>query len=221
EAPAAAGGARDASGAPTVDEAREFIAAAERELAEHGELAGRVFWVQANFITFDTNWLAARTGAESTELSVRLANGTKRFDGLELPEDLERKMNILRTGIVLPAPSRPGAAQELSDIATWLESTYSTGTYEYGGEALDLPALERIIDRSRDPEELAEVWAGWRTVSVPMAERYARMVEIANEGARELGFENLAEMWLSGYEMAPDEVEAEVDRLWSQVEPLY
>src|SRR5690606_41253712 len=97
--------------------------------------------------------------------------------------------------------------------ATGLESTYSTGTFEHRGERLDLPALERIIDHSRAPQELAEVWAGWRTVSIPMAERYARLVEIANEGARELGFENLAEMWLSGYEMAPDEIEAEVDRL--------
>ncbi|HEX7082110.1 MAG TPA: M2 family metallopeptidase [Gammaproteobacteria bacterium] len=205
----------------SVEDARAFIEAAEAELEENAEFVGRTFWVQANFITFDTNWLAARAGAESTELAVRLANGTKRFEGLELPETLERKMNILRTGITLPAPSREGAAQELADITTWLESTYSTGTYEYRGEELDLPALERIIDTSRDPQELAEVWTGWRTVSPPMAERYARMVEIANEGARELGFENLAEMWLSTYGLEPEEMEAEVNRLWSQVEPLY
>src|SRR5690606_31868552 len=103
-------GASDAAGAvgeATVDEALAFLAQAERELADYSELAGRVFWIQANFITFDTNWLASRIGAETTELAVRLANGTKRFEGLDLPEDVERKMNILRTGIVLPAPSRP------------------------------------------------------------------------------------------------------------------
>src|SRR5690606_5767609 len=110
---------------------------------------------------------------------------------VELPSEIERKMNILRTGITLPAPSRPGAAQELADIATWLESTYSTGTYTYRGAEQDLPALERLIDTSRDPAELADVWSGWRQVSVPMAERYSRMVDIANEGARELGFDDL------------------------------
>lgn len=219
--PAPAAASAGAADTPTVDEARRFIADAERELEEQYELAGRIYWVQANFITFDTNWLASRAGADMTELLVRLANGTKRFEGLELPDELERKMNILRTGITLPAPSRPGAAGELSDIATWLESTYSTGRYEHRGEVLGLPALERIIDTSRDPRELAEVWAGWRTVSVPMAERYARMVEIANEGARELGFDDLAQMWLSGYGMEPARMEAEVDRLWRQVEPLY
>ena len=225
EAPAqssAGSASTDSAGsAPTVEDARAFIEAAETELADNAEFIGRTLWVQANFITDDTNWLAAQAGAESTELAVRLANGTKRFEGLELPEELERKMNILRTGITMPAPSREGAAQELADISTWLESTYSTGTFQYRGEQLDLPALERVIDTSRDPDALAEVWAGWRTVSPPMAERYPRMVEIANEGARELGFENLAEMWLSTYGMDPEQMEGEVNRLWSQVEPLY
>ncbi|HEY8520774.1 MAG TPA: M2 family metallopeptidase [Gammaproteobacteria bacterium] len=213
----------DAAGtdAPTVQEALDFLAAAEAELEALTELTARIGWVQANFITFDTDWLAAKAGADYTETVVRLANETKRFESLELPEDAARKMRILRTGLTLPAPTRPGAAQELSEIATWLESTYSTGTYTYNGEALDLPALERIIDTSRDPAELAEVWAGWRTVSKPMAARYARMIEIATEGARELGFDNLAQMWLSNYDMEPEEVEREANRLWSQVRPLY
>src|SRR5690606_25576334 len=181
----------------------------------------RAAWVQANFITFDTSWLAAKATAEWTELAVRLAAGAERYRGPELPQALERKLNMLRTGITLPAPSRRGAAQELAELSTWLESAYSTGTYTHRGETLDLTALERIIDTSRDPEELAEVWAGWRTVSPPMAERYARLVEIANEGARELGFTDLAAMWLSSYEMTPEAMEREVERLWSQVEPLY
>src|SRR5690606_20250881 len=112
--------------APTVEEARAFIAGAERELADVYEYAARIFWVQANFITHDTNWLAARVGAQTTELSVRLANETKRFADLDLPPDLERKMTMLQTGITLPAPSRDGAAKELSDIATALEVAYST-----------------------------------------------------------------------------------------------
>jgi len=213
--------AAEKAAAATVEDARAFVASAEAELAEISEYAGRVFWIQANFITFDTNWLAARTGAETTELAVRLANETKRFEELDLPPDLKRKMNMLRTGIVLPAPSRAGAAQELSDIATSLESAYSTARVVHDGVELDLPQLEQIINFSRDPEELATVWEGWHDTAAPMAAPYARMVEIANEGARELGFSDLAEMWLSNYEMSPQQMEAEVGRLWSQVEPLY
>jgi peptidyl-dipeptidase A len=130
-------------------------------------------------------------------------------------------MNILRTGITLPAPLRDGAAEELAAITTSLESTYSTGTFVHNGETLDLQAAESILDTSRDPEELAAAWAGWRTISPPMAEGYARMVDIANEGAQELGFSDLAQMWLSNYGMTPAAIESEADRLWNQVEPLY
>jgi peptidyl-dipeptidase A len=205
----------------TVDDARTFIAGAEAEIGEQWEYASRVFWVRANFINDDTDWLATRVGAEETTRAVRLANETKRFDGLDLPEDLARKMNMLRAGITLPAPSREGAAEELAEIATWLESAYARGTFMLDGETLDLQAAEAIIDNSRDPERLAAAWEGWHSVSPVMRDRYARMVEIANEGARELGFTDLAEMWLSGYGMSPVAVEAEVDRLWGQVKPLY
>ena len=205
----------------TVEDARTFMADAEAEIDQQWEYSSRVFWVRANFINDDTDWLATRVGAEETTRAVRLANQTKRFDALDLPEDLARKMNMLRTGITLPAPSREGAAEELAEIATWLESTYARGTFTLDGETLDLQAAEEIIDNSRDPERLAAAWEGWRTISPVMRDRYARMVEIANEGARELGFTDLAEMWLSGYGMSPVAVEAEVDRLWGQVKPLY
>ena len=205
----------------TVEDARTFMADAEAEIDQQWEYSSRVFWVRANFINDDTDWLATRVGAEETTRAVRLANQTKRFDALDLPEDLARKMNMLRTGITLPAPSREGAAEELAEIATWLESTYARGTFTLDGETLDLQAAEEIIDNSRDPERLAAAWEGWRTISPVMRDRYARMVEIANEGARELGFTDLAEMWLSGYGMSPAAVEAEVDRLWGQVKPLY
>lgn len=206
---------------PTVADAEAFLAEAESELAKQSEYAARVFWNQATNITYDTNWLAARAGSESTQMAVGYANGTKAFEGLDLPPALARKMQILRSGITIPAPSTEGAADELANITTGLDATYSTGTFNYKGEDLNLDQLSTIIETSRDPEELKAVWEGWRTVSVPMRGDYARMVEIANEGANELGFDNLADMWLSNYDMPPEEMSAEVERLWSQVKPLY
>jgi len=154
-------------------------------------------------------------------MSVRLANGTKQFEGLDLPADLARKIQILRSGITIPAPSTEGAADELAQITTGLDSTYATGTFNYKGEDLNLDQLSTIIETSRDPEELQAVWEGWRTVSPVMRDEYARMVEIANDGATELGFDNVADMWLSNYDMEPQAMSAEVERLWTQVEPLY
>ena len=54
-----------------------------------------------------------------------------------------------------------------------------------------------------------------------MRRDYARFVELANEGARELGYRDLGAMWRSGYDMEPDAFAAEATRLWGQVQPLY
>ena len=50
---------------------------------------------------------------------------------------------------------------------------------------------------------------------------YARMVEIANAGARELGFADTGAMWRSQYDMTPEEFAAMTERLWNEVQPLY
>ena len=214
-------GVAEADHSVEIAEARAFLERAEAELAAQSRIAAQAYWNQATNITPETNAAAAAAGAVSTKLAVSLANESKQFDVSVLPADLARKMTMLRTGITIPAPSTPGAAEELSQITTGLDATYGTGKFTYKGEALNLDQLSTIIETSRDPEELKAVWEGWRTISVPMKDDYARMVEIANEGANELGFESLDQMWLSGYDMAPEDMEAEVQRLWTQVEPLY
>jgi peptidyl-dipeptidase A len=50
---------------------------------------------------------------------------------------------------------------------------------------------------------------------------YARLVRIANEGAKELGFADVGSLWRSGYDMPADDFAREMDRLWEQVKPLY
>lgn len=50
---------------------------------------------------------------------------------------------------------------------------------------------------------------------------YQRFAELINEGAKELGYADVGEMWRSGYDMSPAEFEQETDRLWDQVKPLY
>ncbi|RIJ31179.1 M2 family metallopeptidase [Henriciella algicola] len=204
-----------------VAEARAFLERADAELGQMSKEISPIFWEQATNITDETNAAAAEAGARATTLAVSLANESKQFNDVDLPADLARKMQRLQSGVTIPAPSTEGAAEELSQITTGLEATYGTGTFNYKGEDLNLDQLSTIIETSRDPEELQAVWEGWRTVSPPMKDDYARMVEIANEGATELGYDNLKTMWLSKYDMPPEEMATEVDRLWSQVSPLY
>ena len=54
-----------------------------------------------------------------------------------------------------------------------------------------------------------------------MRKDFVRYVELANKGARQLGFQDNGAMWRSKYDMPPDDFAKELDRLWEQVKPLY
>jgi peptidyl-dipeptidase A len=214
-------GGATGEGAPTVEQAQAYVDAAERELAERSEREARIAWVYNTYINYDTEWLLQRSDAEGTEARVRLASGAARFQSLDLPPELKRKVDLLRLSLTLPAPQREGAADELSQITTRLASIYSTGRIDYQGRQVTLDELETLMGTERNPQRLEEMWTEWHAVAAPMRQDYARMVEIANEGARDLGFENVGQMWLSNYDMPADQMEAEVERLWSQLQPFY
>ncbi len=205
----------------SAQDAAAFVSEAETRLAALSEEAARIQWTRATNITFDTMWLESRVNARYTELQVELANGAARFNDVQVAEDVRRKLNLLRLGIVLPAPNRPGAAGELAEITTRLDSTYSTGKFAFKGKDITLDEASLILADSRDPAETKALYEGWRTISPVMAPDYARMVEIANEGSRELGFADTGAMWRAGYDMEPDAFAAETDRLWAQVKPFY
>ena len=229
----------DPEGPATVQQAREFLEEAEAKIVELNEYASRVYWVNANFITDDTNWLAAKVGAEAALLSTNLANRAKRYNDLTLPTDMARKMDGLKRGSNFPAPDKAGAAEKLSTLMTKLDSTYGTGKFVFNAKAktfqpmaegqeltkdervLTLGEASDIIAKSRDPETTKAIWEGWRTISKPMKNDYAAMVDIVNEGSRELGFADTGALWRSGYDMPADDFVKEADRLFAQVKPLY
>ena len=75
---------------------------------------------------------------------------------------------------------------------------------------------------SRNPDELARGLARLaRRSRRRCARRTQRFVELANQGARDLGFADIGALWRSGYDMPPEAFAAEIDRLWQQVKPLY
>ncbi|NTZ43032.1 M2 family metallopeptidase [Altererythrobacter sp. SALINAS58] len=223
-APAAAPAAADTQFPMTAEGAAAFIAAAEKDLFDYSVDASRVYWVNSTYITEDTDALAAQVGAEGTEKSVKYALEAAKYARIPgLDPDVARKLNILRNGIVLPAPTTPGAATELNEIATSLNSQYGKGKGTLNGQPISGSDIEAEMGNlERTPAELAEMWASWHTnVGAPMKDDYARMVAIANEGASELGFADTGAMWRSGYDMPADAFAAETERLWQEVKPLY
>ncbi|HYE25548.1 MAG TPA: M2 family metallopeptidase [Clostridia bacterium] len=217
-------GPRTPTAKPTVAEAEKFMADTEAMLLDLSIKLGRAQWVQANFITEDTEALAAEANDRYIAAQTRLAEDVKRFDGLQMPPVLERKFKLLK--LQLFSLSDPRVREEYTKVATSLEADYGRGKYcakdgKFAGKCLPIGEIEKVLAASRDPEEMKEVWAGWHAVGAPMRQRYERFIALQNQGARELGFKDMGAMWRSRYDMAPDQFSAEVERLWKQVEPLY
>jgi peptidyl-dipeptidase A len=207
---------------PTPAEAEKFMAAAEGRLEELSVKVNQAEWVQENFITEDTEALSAGAQEEFTAVTTELIDQAKRFDAVTLSPELQRKFKLLRLLLTAPAPHDPKLRREMTQISTSLEADYGKGKYcRKPDDCLDITAIERIMGSSRDPKELQDVWVGWHAIAPPMRERYARFVELSNQGAREIGFKDTGALWRAGYDMTPEEFSAELERLWTQVRPLY
>ena len=210
---------------PTVADAEAFMQKAEAQLAENATYTARASWVQANFITEDTEALAAYMNEQSIKLTTELVEEAKPYESLALPPDLARKFRLLKLSLIAPAPRDPKLRREMTQIAASLEGDYGKGKYcpKPGNPAdcLDITAIEERMAHSTDPEELKDLWVGWHKVGAPMRQRYSRFVELSNEGSREIGFKDTGAMWRSNYDMPPDAFAADLERLWNQVRPLY
>lgn len=207
-----------------IGEAEAFMSETEEGLLSRWIDADRAEWVRMTYITEDTEAIAAAAREELMQFVGDKAAKALKFLRMPLTDSLKRKIHLLRVFLDVPAPQDPSKREELARIATQMDSMYGKGKYcpeRLGGKCLTLPDMYEILAKSRDYEELLDIWSGWHKVAVPMRPLFERFVELANEGAQALGFRNLAELWKSRYDMPPEDFVKEVDRLWSQVEPLY
>jgi len=211
----------DADALPKAADAKEFIANTEARLLELWIAAERAAWVKATYITDDTDELAAAAEEAVMAFVAQAAAEALRFKRVNLEPADRRKLDLLRTSIDLPAPSEKASRAELAKIAASLKSRYGKTKVCEGSDCKTLDDLSKIMTTSTDYDELLAAWKGWHDAAKPAREDYAKLVAKGNEGARELGFANLGDLWKSRYDMAPDAFEKEVARLWSQVKPLY
>ncbi|RYD47129.1 MAG: peptidase M2 family protein, partial [Sphingomonadales bacterium] len=209
--------------APTAAEAQAFIDRVQAEYTAFNLNASRVAWINATYITDDTDALAAEYGARGTEMAVKFALEAAKYQkAAGLSAEQQRQLTMLRGAITLPAPTKPGAAQELSEVATKIGSMYGKGKGTLNGKPVNGSDIEAAMGESRNPEELKEMWVSWHdNVGAPMRGDYAKMVGIANEGAKELGFADTGAMWRSNYDMAPADFVKLTDGIWNDLKPLY
>jgi len=209
---------------PTPADAKRFIGQAETRLLDLWIKSERASWVAENFITDDTESISADADQAVKAVTSELAIQAKKFDQLRLPPDVARKFMLLKLSVAIPSPHDPAGQAELAKIAASLDGDYGKGTWcqdDKKENCKQLPDIEKILANSRDPKELLAAWQGWHAIAPPMRQRYIRLVELGNQGAKEMGFADVGAMWRSNYDMPPDDFSKELDRLWQQVRPLY
>jgi len=207
----------------TAADADAFVARSEKALADLSIDANQVQWVNATYITDDTDAIAARVNAQQTELQVKSALEAAKYDKVAgLSPDTRRKLDLMRNAITLPAPTRAGAAETLQTLVTGMASAYGKGKGTLDGKPINGSDIEAAMGTERDPAKLKEMWVSWHdNVGAPMRNDYQRVVSIANEGAVGLGYKDTGALWRSGYDMDPAAFAKMTDTLWKQVEPLY
>lgn len=213
----------DAAGSASAESGAEFIDRVNREMAELAREQNAAGYTYATYINPDTEFLNAKANERYLEYFGAAVEQAKAYEGQQLDPAVARAVKLLKLGVSAPAPKDPTKLARLTALTSKMEGLYGAAKYcPQGPESCkDQTQLTNIMASSRNHAELLEAWSGWRAATRPIRPAYVEFVELANEGARELGFADLGAMWRSNYDMPPEEFTRETARLWEQVKPLY
>ncbi len=225
-APSPASSSAPPQAAATREEALAFLARVDGDLRRLWIARDRAAWVSENFITDDTEAIAADAEAATAAYVIRAVREAARYQHLDLPEDARRQLLLLRLAQTVPAPDDAALREELAQLETKMVSDYGKAKYCPAGAPAGKPCetiddLSELMAESRDEPKLREAWLGWHSTAAPSKAAFARYVELGNRGARDIGFGDLGELWRSGYDMTPEAFEADLERLWNEVRPFY
>lgn len=204
------------------EDAKAFVARVNAELRDLTIQQTTAEWVHQTFITEDTDRISSSFNEQLLGYVVRATQESIRFDTQKLDFSTARSLKLLRLTPEMPAPLDPVKRRKLTDISTQLASMYGKGrACGKDGKCRDLLQLEEVLDKSHNYQELLEAWVGWHGVGRPMRPLYEQLVSLSNQGARDIGFADLGEMWRGGYDMEPQAFSSETDRLFDEVKPFY
>src|SRR5215470_8522592 len=103
--------------APTAADAKKFMDDVNETTFKLALDSAQAGWISETYITDDSSAVAARSNQRIIDKSAQYAKDAVKFDGVDLPPDLRRAMNILKVSLVLATPSNPKEGEELTQIA--------------------------------------------------------------------------------------------------------
>lgn len=206
----------------TAQDAKAFVESASAEMEKLQYPAVQAAWAYATYINQDTAAVSAYLSEKLSSRASELAKEAAKFNDIEVDADTRRQLNLMRNSFVMPPPADPKKSERLAQIGSELDGMYGKGKYcREDGECWSLGQMTAKMATERDADLMLEIWKGWRQVSPPMKDIYTEQVALANEGAKELGFDNVGTLWAGQYDMPAGDFAQELDRLWGQVQPFY
>ncbi len=217
----------EADNAASKETADEFVARVNATVKEMTPEITAASWLAATYINEDSQRIESAANERFLTKNNEFIAQAKTYDTEGLSPATARALHILKTSSSMPAPRDPAKLKELTEIASRMGATYGAGAWcqpgQEGDECSDIGEISDVLAATGTStyEEMQAAWEGWHAIAVPIRKDYQRFVELTNEGAKEMGFENTGAVWRSGYDMPADAFQTEADRLWGQVQPLY
>jgi peptidyl-dipeptidase A len=213
--------------AALVAEAKQFVAGLDAKIRPVMVDASVAEWTNETDITKEHEAATAKAAETSSVEITKLVKYARKFEPVmgKLDADTRRQLVLLQFQ-AQPSPDDPAQASELAKIAAEMTSIYGKGvckTDRNGKETCrDIDYWSKLLQKEHNPQKLLAAWKTWHdAVGHAEGPLFAKYVELANAGAKGIGFTDVAQMWQASYDMPPEQFEAEVDRLWGQVKPLY
>ena len=86
------------------DDVKEFLSEYEKKYTQDGPVISSAFWIASNFISHDSQVIAADYSKRYTLDALESARTAASFDGLDLDPLDRRALNLIKNGFVMPPP---------------------------------------------------------------------------------------------------------------------
>jgi peptidyl-dipeptidase A len=212
--------------AALVAEAKQFVAGVDRTVRTLTVAASEAQWANETDLTPAHEAATARASEALSVEATKLVKTARKFEPVldKLDPDTRRQLVLLKFQ-AQPSPDDPQQAKQLAELAAKMDSEYGKGVCKTEGgkeTCQDIEHWSKLLQKERDPAKLVATWKTWHDeVGHKERDLFARYVDLANAGARAIGFKDVASIWRSGYDMPEAEFAKSVDKLWGQVKPLY
>jgi peptidyl-dipeptidase A len=209
-----------------VAEARQFVAGLDATVRKLNVDASLASWANETDLTPEHEAATAKASEIQSVEITKMVKTARKFDSVldKLDPETRRLLTLLKFQ-AQPSPDDPAKAKQLAELAAKMDSEYGKGVCktENGKEVCkDIEYWSKLLEHDHKPDRLLAAWKTWHDeIGHKERDMFAKYVELANAGARGIGFKDVAQMWKAGYDMPEDEFAATTDKLWGQVKPLY